>query len=381
GNLWQSLEWKRYQETLGREVRIYVVEDASKGRGCSIVASALVTIDRTVGGLSTLDMPRGPLVGVRYPTSAKAMAGRQVSGVSFTEECLRTITQDAEQDRCIALFLSPSIELKTESWKLKASSRHEQPEATRIIDLTKTEEEILAQMHQKGRYNIKVAQKNGVRVEQSDDVEAFYGLLQETAKRDGFQILPLKAYKAFLERLPGSFLLLAYAPPPLSPLWPPSPCHFPPEGEKGCPSCLKMEYFPSPADGGGDRGGGEPIAGLMGIVWGQTGIYYYGASDYAQRALMAPYLLQWEAMRRCRAKGCTTYDLLGITKPPLPSQTMPLSPVPSPTAVGEGRTRWAGISAFKEKFGGTVVTYPPEQQIILRPVFWRVLQWKRKLLG
>ncbi|MBI1934729.1 peptidoglycan bridge formation glycyltransferase FemA/FemB family protein, partial [Candidatus Peregrinibacteria bacterium] len=319
GSLWQSLEWKRYQETLGREVRIYVVEDASKGRGCSIVASALVTIDRTTGGFSTWDTPRGPLVGVRC----------QVSGVSFAEECLCTITQDAEQDRCIALFLSPSIELKTESWKLKASSRHEQPEATRIINLTKTKDEILAQMHPKGRYNIKVAHKNGVRVEQSDDVEGFYSLLQETAGRDGFRILPLKAYKAFLERLPGSFLLLAYSPPPLSPLWPPSPCPFPPEGEKGCPSCLKMEYFPSPADGGGDRGGGEPIAGLMGIVWGQTGIYYYGASDYASRSLMAPYLLQWEAMRRCRAKGCTRYDLLGITKPPLPSQTMPLSPVPS----------------------------------------------------
>ncbi len=373
GSLWQSLEWKRYQETLGREVRIYVVEDASKGRGCSIVASALVTIDRTTGGFSTWDMPRGPL---SLASSLQFFAGGD-------DICalIGTIIRDAREKRCYALYLSRPLLDVAKNYRLEASPRHEHPTATRLIDLTQPEGEILAQMHPKGRYNIKVAQKHGVRVEQSDDVEVFYGLLQRTAGRDGFRILPLKAYKAFLERLPGSFLLLAYSPPPLSPLWPPSPCPFPPEGEKGCPSCLKMEYFPSPADGGGDRGGGEPIAGLMGIVWGQTGIYYYGASDYAQRALMAPYLLQWEAMRRCRAKGCTTYDLLGITKPPLPSQTMPLSPVPSPTAVGEGRTRWAGISAFKEKFGGTVVTYPPEQQIILRPVFWRVLQWKRKLLG
>ncbi len=41
---------------------------------------------------------------------------------------------------------------------------------------------------------------------------------------------------------------------------------------------------------------------------------------------------------------------------------------------------WAGVSAFKEKFGGTVVIYPAEQQIVLRPLLWKVLQWKRKFL-
>src|SRR3989339_2049719 len=56
GSLWQSLEWKRYQETLGRETRIYALME-----GRQILASALVIIDRTAFGFSTWDIPRGPL--------------------------------------------------------------------------------------------------------------------------------------------------------------------------------------------------------------------------------------------------------------------------------------------------------------------------------
>ncbi|MEK7217884.1 MAG: peptidoglycan bridge formation glycyltransferase FemA/FemB family protein, partial [Patescibacteria group bacterium] len=212
------------------------------------------------------------------------------------------------------------------------------------LDITKSDGEILAQMKPKGRYNISVAQKRGVRVEQSDDIGAFYRLLEMTGKRDGFGILPKRHYETFLKILPGSFLLMAYAPSPGG----------------------KAE--------GPERGlGGEvekPLAGILTVRWKSHGIYYYGASDYQSRALMAPYLLQWEAMRHCRTQGCASYDLLGVS---------PLSPL---GGKGSGdRGHWAGVSSFKEKFGGTVVTYPPEQQIVLKPVMNALLQAKRKLIG
>ena len=108
----------------------------------------------------------------------------------------------------------------------------------------------------------------------------------------------------------------------------------------------------------------KPIAGLIGVIWEKTGIYYYGASSYEHRALMAPYLLQWEAMKYCKAQGCTQYDLLGIA-PPDAGTDHP----------------WQGISGFKEKFGGKVVMYPPEQMMVLRPVMQKLLTLKRKLLG
>ena len=121
----------------------------------------------------------------------------------------------------------------------------------------------------------------------------------------------------------------------------------------------------------------------MGVCCGKTGIYYYGASDYAYRVTMAPYLLQWEAMKRCKEKGCTTYDLLGIV-PPLPL-SLTLSPTSAKDSAGrrgemENDHPWAGVSAFKEKFGGRVIEYPHEREVVLKPLLKKLFAMKRRLL-
>ncbi|MBT4119586.1 MAG: peptidoglycan bridge formation glycyltransferase FemA/FemB family protein [Candidatus Peribacter sp.] len=297
GNLWQSLERKAYLEALGKEVRIYVSEDDTH-----IHTSALVVTDRTTGGYCTWEIPRGP--------------------IGDGAKLLEKIIDDAKADKCLALYLSPSAPLITDWKSLTLSPRHIHCEATRIIDLTQSEEDILSQMKQKGRYNIKVAKKNNITIKESSDIDAFYNLVTKTGKRDGFVHLSKNKYEAFLQCNPGSFLLLAY--------------------DKQT----------------------EPIAGVLSVVWGERLIYYYGASNHAERAKMAPYLLQWESMRIGKAKGCTEYDLLGVA-PPESSKTHP----------------WAGISSFKEKFGGEVVMYPKEQMIILKPIAYHLLRIKRSLLG
>ncbi|PIR53594.1 hypothetical protein COU76_00240 [Candidatus Peregrinibacteria bacterium CG10_big_fil_rev_8_21_14_0_10_49_10] len=295
GNLWQSLEYKKFQEALGRTVRIYVAEEEGM-----IVGSALVVIDTTTFGLSTWEVPRGP-VGER-----KA-------------EILEIIINDAEGDRCLALYYSPAHAV--DGLAGKPSGRMMHGEATRMIDLTQSEEEILAQMKQKGRYNIRLAEKSDVQVEESEDIDAFYTLVVQTGERDAFGTLPKSHYQAFLDVLESSFLLLASKPET-----------------------------------------GEPVSGLLGVVWGSQALYYYGASNYAHRAFMAPYALQWAAMQFCKEKGCTTYDLLGVAPPD-----------------ADGNHPWSGISQFKEKFGGEVVTYPPEKQVVLRPIMYGLLQLKRRL--
>jgi peptidoglycan pentaglycine glycine transferase (the first glycine) len=302
GTLWQSLEWRNYQKALGRETRIY----ASIKDGV-IHASALVIVDRTALSLCTWDIPRGPL-------------GENENAKMRNETLLKKIVSDAKKDKCIGLYVSP-IEPLISHFSFRNSPRHEQPEATRILNLALSDDELLAQMHQKGRYNIKVAQKNDVRIEQSTDIDAYADMAKQTAIRDHYKAAPKKQYEAFLEHLPGSFLLLAYK----------------------------------------DK---KVIAGLLGVNWGNTGIYYYGASDYDHRALMAPYLLQWEAMHRCREAGCTNYDLLGVAPPDAGSDHP-----------------WKGISNFKEKFGGALITYPPEQRITFRPVRRTLLSMKRKMFG
>lgn len=303
GSLWQSLEWKEYQEALGRETRVYVDDENGVIR-----ASALVVIDHTTGGLSTWDIPRGPL----------GMKNEELR----IKNVLQTIIEDAKKEKCLSLYFSPHTILHSQ-FSILNSSRHEQPEATRVLDLTLSEEKLLAQMHSKGRYNIKVAQKNGVRVDQSLDTDAYYALAKKTGNRDGFGIPSQKQLETFLGHLPESFLMLAYAPDSES-----------------------------------------PIAGLIGAMWNGTGIYYYGASDHSKRNLMAPYLLQWEAMKLCKEGGCTRYDLLGIAPPN-----------------ADAHHPWQGISGFKEKFGGEIFVYPPEQQIVLKPVIQIALNVKRKLFG
>ncbi len=310
GSLWQSKEWKGYQEALGRGTRVYAAFNGHGSAPLTMTATALVVIDRTTGNLATWEIPRGPIMG----------AG---SDEWIAISILDAIIADAQQEKALCLFLSPISELPANRYALISSFRHIHPPATRIIDLSKTHDEILAQMHQKGRYNIKIAQRDGVTVRQGaeNDIDAFYGLLKGTSARDVFTISPKVHYARFLTDLRDSFFLIA-------------------EHE------------------------GTPVAGYMGVIWNETAYYYYGASDHAKRALMAPYLLQWEAMKLSKEQGATRYDLLGIA---------PLGSGPEHA--------WAGISSFKEKFGGEVVEYAPEQQIVLRPTLWKMLQLKRRILG
>lgn len=284
-------------------MRIY----ASRSDNSAIEASALVVIDATIGGFSTWEIPRGPIS----------------SAASCTTALLEHIRHDAKKEKSLTLYLSPATSIAAEISGTKISSRHVQPEATRVIDLTKPEADILAQMHSKGRYNITLAKKHGIEVTEgtSKDISAFYELLRSTGGRDGFKISQKSHYTRFLECLPQSFILMAMH-------------------------------------------AGKPISGLIGVQWHDTAFYYYGASSYEHRNLMAPYLLQWEAMQRSKARGCSRYDLLGISPENAPSDDP-----------------WQGISDFKRKFGGEVVTYPVEQMLILRPIMRQALQMKRKLLG
>ena len=296
GNLWQSVEQKKYLEELGKEVRIYIGENNKK-----MMCSALVMIDRTSFGLSTWEIPRGPIG-------------------EGKEELLEKIVEDAKQDACMAVYLSPLHEMQHVTCGMQNSQRFVHCEATLVLDLTQSEADILAQMKQKGRYNIKVAEKHGVEVQESRDIDAYYVLAKQTGERDAYTIVSKKKYAAFLQSIPGAFLLLAY--------------------QKK-----------------------EPIAGLLGVLWNKKAVYYYGASNHAYRASMAPYALQWAAIQKAKASGCTTYDLLGIA----PEEAV--------------HHAWAGITSFKEKFGGKRLRYPPEQIIVLRPYVQWLLTMKRRILS
>lgn len=297
--LWQSREWQTFQESLGRETRIYCAKE-----GGEVLATALVTIDRTMGGFSHWDCPRGPVwrEGAEHGTCA----------------LLAHIVRECKAMKGMALTFSPVRPIGFAGSKI--SHRHEQPQATIVIDLTKTDDMLLTEMHSKCRYNIRLAEKKGVTVAQSNDIATFARLMESTAKRDGFQSHPTHSYDRFMRTLPGALLLLA-------------------EHE------------------------GRVVAGWLGVLRGKECTYYYGASDHAYRALMAPSLLQWRAMQYARERGARRYDLLGIDPP------------------GGRVTAWANVTAFKTKFGGTVRLFPPEREVIIRPLVKYALALKRAIVG
>ena len=104
------------------------------------------------------------------------------------------IAKIAKVENAVFWRISPTLILSNKKnytiRGFKKAHAHYQPESTLKIDLTRGEEEILAGMKQKGRYNIKVAKKHGVSVRFSDgsdgDIENFYKILKMTTVRDGF---------------------------------------------------------------------------------------------------------------------------------------------------------------------------------------------------
>ncbi|NSW51767.1 MAG: peptidoglycan bridge formation glycyltransferase FemA/FemB family protein [Anaerolineae bacterium] len=144
---------------------------------------------------------------------------------------------------------------------------------TVILDLTLGEEEILARMKQKTRYNIRLAEKKGVniRIGTQADFETLYRMYAETSIRDGFVIRPREYYFNVWNTF--------YASGQLTPL------------------------IASVT--------GQDVAGLMLFHFGNTAWYVYGMSRDIHRNMMPTYLLQWAAIQTAREKGCSTYDLWG----------------------------------------------------------------------
>lgn len=185
------------------------------------------------------------------------------------------------------------------------SQQTTQPPRTVLIDISGTEEDWLEAMKPKTRYNIRLAERKDVIIQPSSDVSAFHQLMQTTGQRDAFGIHSVDYYQA------------AYN-------------HFAPDD-----TCtLLMASFE-----------GQPLAGLMAFAQGYTAWYLYGASNNRERNRMPTYLLQWEAMRWAKAKGCRTYDLWGVPDQP--------ESVLEANFMDRSDGLW-GVYRFKRGFGGEV---------------------------
>lgn len=241
---------------------------------------------------------------------------------------------DAECRRQKAIFLKVepdfwenAADAETDEHHPPSGFRHSpqsiQPKRTLVVDLNREEEEILSQMKQKTRYNIRLAQKKGVVVRDSADLQAFHDLISITGERDHFGVHSLEYYSRAYEL-------------------------FHPQGE--C-ELLIAEYE------------GDPLAGLMVFAHGKRAWYLHGASSNRQRERMPTYMLQWEAMRWARGRGCMQYDLWGV-------------PDANEDFLEENFTRredglW-GVYRFKRGFGGRLMRAAGPWDRIYNPLVYTV---------
>ncbi|HEY4389435.1 MAG TPA: peptidoglycan bridge formation glycyltransferase FemA/FemB family protein [Ktedonobacteraceae bacterium] len=192
-----------------------------------------------------------------------------------------------------------------------------QPLRTILLDLTPSEEQLLARMKDKWRYNVRLAARKGVTIREAetlDDVRAWYQILQTTSARDQFgvhtQVYYEHAWSIFAPRGQARLLLAEYE--------------------------------------------GQILAGIFVTLFGSEGIYFYGASSNEQRQLMPNYLLQWEAIRWAKQRGATRYDFWGIPNTESEEEAM------------------AGVYRFKRGWGGQVMQFLGGYEVVYRPLAMRL---------
>ena len=219
-----------------------------------------------------------------------------------------------EEERASPLGAAVARDLRKRGWL--PSTEQIQFRNTVELPLEATEEQLLAAMKQKTRYNIRLAERKGVIVRRGtpDDFPTLVAMYQETAARDGFTVRPAAYY------LDGWTTLY----------------------EAGMAQPLVAEVE------------GQAVAAVILVRFGERVIYMYGASSGEARERMPNHLLQWEAIRWARAKGAKVYDFWG-----------------APDDFNESDRMW-GVWRFKAGFNGEVVRFIGAWDYSARPLLYRL---------
>ncbi len=302
----QSFEWGEFQRVLShRIIRIGVFEEGAEKNllGSALVIQHALPFKKYYGYC-----PRGPV-------------------------CAR---EDALPALFEYLFLRAGIFLRVDpldsAFKAQARvTKNIQPPHTRVLDISGDESGMLSRMHHKTRYNIRLAQKKGVEVRcyaepSSENILEFINLLALASARHGIKAHRNVYYETMLKMLsaPSSHGLYANL----------------------CTAYVRN----------------QPIASNIILFFGDTATYLHGGSRDDYKEMMAPYLLQWESIRRAKEQGHRFYDFWGVAPP------------------GAGEHAWKGITRFKEGFGGEVISYPCAFDVPLQKKRYYLYQTARKLM-
>ena len=314
----QSAEWGRFKGRFGWESRAFIAQWAGFGE-----RPLLALTRRLAPGITMAYVPWGPELPAAFPSDGLRRNGALAE---LALKLRRLLPRDTAFIRFDPPWYSGSggvPEALEQPFRRAAASI--QPPDTVLINLDQMPEAILAAMKPKWRYNTGLAEKRGVTVARggAEDIEIFYRLLTETAARDGIAIHGRSYYQTLFEVCRDS----------------------------GAAECRLYTA----------RHEDDTLAAIVTLFRGKQAVYLYGASSNVKRNLMAPYALQWRAMRDAKDWGCSTYDLFGI--PPSDDPNHPM----------------AGLYRFKTGFGGTVIHRSGSWDYACRPVCYGLFSAAEKL--
>jgi lipid II:glycine glycyltransferase (peptidoglycan interpeptide bridge formation enzyme) len=320
GHLLQSWEWGAFKERYGWRARRLCWQTPAGP------AAAQVLTRTALRGLKVLYVPKGPLLDwAAAPLRAQVLAAlealarreRAILIKIDPDVALSVGLPGAEQAQPVGQSLV--AELAQRSWR--CSPDQIQFRNTVLLDLRRDEAELLAAMKQKTRYNLRLAERKGVRVRPGStaDLDLLYQLYAETSLRDGFVIRS----PGYYHDVWGSFMAAGLAQP----------------------------FIAEVAAAGAAP---EPVGALVVFRHGRTAWYMYGMSRAAHRDKMPNHLLQWHAIRWARDQGCATYDFWG-----------------APDHFVESDPLW-GVWKFKEGFGGQLVRHIGAWDYAPSPLLYRL---------
>ncbi len=310
GHLLQAWEWGEFKSRYGWRAQRWAWRDSENRprAAAQILRRSLFPAFPFVPSFPVLYIPKGPLL----DWGDSALRERVLDDLQTLARRERAILIKIDPDIPVAPLplrpLSPEERgsegqlealLQQRGWRF--SPDQIQFRNTVTLDLSRSEDDLLAAMKPKTRYNIRLAARKGVRVRLGtpNDIDLLYRLYAETSVRDGFVIRHADYYREAW----GSFMQAGLAQPFIA----------------------EVE--------------GEPVGGLIAFTFGRTAWYLYGMSREAHREKMPNHLLQWEAMRWAKSRGCTLYDFWG-----------------APDVFVESDPMW-GVWKFKEGFGGQVARH------------------------
>lgn len=295
GRFLQSWEWGEFQKAVGEQVRREeITQDGTR------VGVAQWLDRRAMGVVRYAYCPKGPVLrkGSKGVEELQGLKGEIFLRIEPDESSLLSSCEK-------------SIDLS--------------PAHTRITDLSTTQDELLAEMHPKTRYNVRIAQKHGVLVNLMEtDFESVWHLFQQTSSRGAFRLHSKEYYRQMVDSLKNG-------------------------------ACRVFLATASHGD--------TFLAANIMVDFRDTRTYLHGASANTHRYLMGSYLLHWELMRDAKECGLAYYDWWGV------------APVYAPES-----HPWSGISRFKRGFPGVEYVSPGTHDLILKPFAYDLYQLGRSLV-